>query len=160
MVMAPQSLSPTRSNNSIYITLAEHLLSQTRAFKFLVSENLQWNLNWKTQGTVCFFLRFRSTRGSIFAQETFYRICVRLNLVSLLRFQSLLCSFYKESIWYGVIILDRFFFFKIRLLGNKSEIPLGFVLNWLYCMGQSIQEWTMWNLRKTAFKKFEVTWSA
>ena len=27
-------------------------------------------------------------------------------------------------------------------------------------MGQSIQEWTKWNLRKTAFKKFEMTWSA
>ena len=27
-------------------------------------------------------------------------------------------------------------------------------------MGQSIQEWTKYNLRKTAFKKFEVIWSA
>ena len=27
-------------------------------------------------------------------------------------------------------------------------------------MGQSIQEWTKWNLWKTAFKKFEVIWSA
>ena len=27
-------------------------------------------------------------------------------------------------------------------------------------MGQSIQEWTRWNLWKTAFKKFEVMWSA
>ena len=27
-------------------------------------------------------------------------------------------------------------------------------------MAQSIQEWTKWNLWKTAFKKFEVTWSA
>ena len=27
-------------------------------------------------------------------------------------------------------------------------------------LGQSIQEWTKWNLRKTAFKKFEVTRSA
>ena len=26
-------------------------------------------------------------------------------------------------------------------------------------MGQSIQEWTKWNLRKTTFKKFEVIWS-
>ena len=27
-------------------------------------------------------------------------------------------------------------------------------------MGQSIQEWTKYNLWKTAFKKFEVIWSA
>ena len=27
-------------------------------------------------------------------------------------------------------------------------------------MGQSIQEWTKWNLWKTAFKKFKVIWSA
>ena len=27
-------------------------------------------------------------------------------------------------------------------------------------MGQGIQEWTKWNLWKTAFKKFEVIWSA
>ena len=30
----------------------------------------------------------------------------------------------------------------------------------LLYMGQSIQEWTKWNLWKTAFKKFEVIWSA
>ena len=27
-------------------------------------------------------------------------------------------------------------------------------------MGQTIQEWTKWNLQKAAFKKFEVIWSA
>ena len=27
-------------------------------------------------------------------------------------------------------------------------------------MVQSIQEWTKWNLWRTAFKKFEVMWSA
>ena len=27
-------------------------------------------------------------------------------------------------------------------------------------LGQSIQEWAKWNLWKTAFKKFEMVWSA
>ena len=41
----------------------------------------------------------------------------------------------------------------------KIVLTMKFCLNILY-MGQGIQEWTKEKLWKTAFKKFEVIWSA
>ena len=65
----------------------------------------------------------------------------------------------ETSLWfcYYLLTLTELYIFKVFL--DVILVLLLLDLN-EYHMRQSIQEWTKLNLWETAFKKFEVIWSA
>ena len=65
----------------------------------------------------------------------------------------------ETSLWfcYYLLTLTELYIFKVFL--DVILVLLLLDLN-EYHMRQSIQEWTKFNLWETAFKKFEVIWSA